>query len=578
MFRILFFVVLLGVITSCDLSPDLRCEDDSTCSQENASLACFKGRCFPKVWIAKVKKRYEDLHNCQYCPPQGENCVDVTSNEKHCGACGEVCGIDSFCENKSCQCSPWLVLCSHGCVELSSNPEHCGKCDLSCLDKEFCYRGKCVEKPCNKQVPPLSNCNKACVDLNISPLHCGECNKSCRPDQLCSKGKCACVSTQKVCSGRCVDIKTNNLHCGNCGRACVKGEVCASGRCVVRCPVLTPNSCFGGCFNTKTSVSHCGECGKKCASNYVCINGECLENKKFREPTPDSTANEYYEKEAPFEKENDAGENHREKESDSRPIKEQNCKLVKEICDGKDNDCNGQIDDLSPRDCYNGPPGTAGKGLCKKGKQECFAGKWARCVGEVIPVKEDCDHKDNDCDGKVDEFFRECYYGPKGTEGVSHCKKGKQFCEIGIWRDCIGQSLPQKEDCDLKDNDCDGKIDGDITKPCFTGPPSSIPGIGICKYGKKTCKNGKWGSCVGEVLPRKETCNNIDDDCNGSADNYAVSCYSGPAGTEGKGVCKGGFRTCAAGKWGPCSDITPSKEVCDKKDNDCDGTVDEGCP
>ncbi len=80
-------------------------------------------------------------------------------------------------------------------------------------------------------------------------------------------------------------------------------------------------------------------------------------------------------------------------------------------CDDKDNDCDGTIDENCPctkdgetRDCYGGPAGTEGKGLCLKGKQTCTSGKWTECVGEVIPVTEVCeDQKDNDCDGEVDE-------------------------------------------------------------------------------------------------------------------------------------------------------------------------------
>lgn len=79
-----------------------------------------------------------------------------------------------------------------------------------------------------------------------------------------------------------------------------------------------------------------------------------------------------------------------------------------------------------------------------------------------------------------------------------------------------------------------GNNDGDddpITGDCkpgkeqkcpFQGPPSK-ENVGECKAGTSTCQdNGKWGKCVGEVLPVYETgelCNDgLDNDCNGVVD------------------------------------------------------------
>ncbi len=55
------------------------------------------------------------------------------------------------------------------------------------------------------------------------------------------------------------------------------------------------------------------------------------------------------------------------------------------------------------------------------------------------------------------------------------------------------------------------------TQPCYSGA-SGTKNRGICKAGTRTCNHGKFGACLGQVLPKEETCNGLDDDCNGKVD------------------------------------------------------------
>ena len=108
--------------------------------------------------------------------------------------------------------------------------------------------------------------------------------------------------------------------------------------------------------------------------------------------------------------------------------------------------------------------------------------------------------------------------------------------------------------CDGIDNDCDARIEEDYVVDggegsilCATGQP------GICDRGSESCVNGEL-VCIPNKLPEDETCDAIDNDCDGLIDEgFANAC---------------GF----------CGDL--ANETCDGVDSDCDGVVDEGdlCP
>lgn len=65
---------------------------------------------------------------------------------------------------------------------------------------------------------------------------------------------------------------------------------------------------------------------------------------------------------------------------------------------------------------------------------------------------------------------------------------------------------------------------------CYEGPPGTA-GVGICKPGSRTCQaNGTFGECLGDLVPSQDVCGNgVDEDCNGVADDPA-SCNGGCVG------------------------------------------------
>ena len=78
--------------------------------------------------------------------------------------------------------------------------------------------------------------------------------------------------------------------------------------------------------------------------------------------------------------------------------------------------------------------------------------------------------------------------------------------------------------------------------------------------------------------PEAELCNRLDDDCNGVPDDVGNDfCYTGPEETRGVGTCRQGRPSCGNGGTVLCGgEVLPTAEVCNGKDDDCDGTVDEG--
>jgi hypothetical protein len=264
------------------------------------------------------------------------------------------------------------------------------------------------------------------------------------------------------------------------------------------------------------------------------------------------------------------------------------------------------------------------KGECSLGRTECDEDMNLLCVGYIKPILEECNKKDDDCDGLIDNGISwdndgdgynsmssclnpsdcddnnlqvyphhielcdgidnncdtiiddiepvECWTGSEDAilDGTTLCETGLMECIDGAMTNCEGQVLDELEYCDGQDNDCNGTIDDNVVELTTIYQRTCGPNweVGLCRYGTEYCIEGDL-KCFDAVLPANEVCNNLDDNCDGRRDEELYQpCES---------ICGPGLETCVNGQFTNCDAMQPSIELCDSIDNDCDGEIDEGC-
>ena len=233
--------------------------------------------------------------------------------------------------------------------------------------------------------------------------------------------------------------------------------------------------------------------------------------------------------------------------------------------------CNARDDDCDGAADEGDPGGGAtcgsDEGACVAGTTRCDRGR-VICEGEIVPTAERCNGADDDCDGTIDEGNPES--GRVCGTSTGLCEVGREVCSGGVLV-CTGGTGPVPETCNNLDDDCDGTIDDGNPE----GGTRCGLDIGACALGVRTCTRGAL-ICSGSVGPVAELCNGIDDDCDGTIDDgnpEAGALCGTDVGrcTPGVQVCTGGSLTCTGG-------VSAIPEVCDGVDDDCDGRVDEGNP
>ncbi|MBN2693904.1 VCBS repeat-containing protein [bacterium] len=201
--------------------------------------------------------------------------------------------------------------------------------------------------------------------------------------------------------------------------------------------------------------------------------------------------------------------------------------------------------------------------------------------GNGIGAYSECNESDN-----IMETSFKGSYGMFCNTGVGQCMRFAPYIcnESGELVCGAVAGAPQTEVCgDGLDNNCNGETDENCgcnsgeTQECYRGYADSFGENSRCKKGTQSCIGGElWTSCENDILPMVETCNGIDDDCDGIVDD---GFQIGQSCVVGLGACrKTGVYSCDSSGNQTC-DATPGEpqdEICgDSIDNDCDGLVDE---
>ena len=285
---------------------------------------------------------------------------------------------------------------------------------------------------------------------------------------------------------------------------------------------------------------------------------------------------------------------------------------AEEICDGRDNNCNDEVDEGVLFVYY---PDFDGDGFGDDASSitSCSLPEQYITVGNdcddndasINPgVEEQCDEIDNDCDGEIDEALTDGFFLDDDGDGYGNgdipaedCTMLSEYVDNGIdCDDANPEIFPFAfEVCDEIDNDCDGVIDEAGSGISLWYADTDGDGYGNLFDAMNACSPPEGYVVNGEDCDDEdasqfpsadEVCNNEDDNCDGDIDENPIEAfvYYQDADNDGFGSASVTQNSCSQpvgyiSNDGDCDDTNPSvsptaPEICNNQDDNCDGIID----
>jgi hypothetical protein len=293
---------------------------------------------------------------------------------------------------------------------------------------------------------------------------------------------------------------------------------------------------------------------------------------------------------------------------------------AQELCNGVDDNCNGQVDDgLTFSNYY---PDADGDGY---GNKQATAQSACAPVSGKVTNNSDCDDSrfgvhpgasevcnglDDNCNGTVDEglTFTSYYPDVDGDGYGSSTAMAQSACapvpgKVTDHTDCndaVGTIHPgAPETCNGVDDNCDGQIDnGTVTQSYYPdvdgdgyGATGSTAIASCSPVSGRVANNTDCNDANNAIHPGvAETCNGADDNCNGMVDEGLTFLnYYPDVDGDGFGSSTAAAQSACAPVAGKltshtdCNDANAAihpgaTEVCNGADDNCNGMVDEGLP
>jgi hypothetical protein len=280
-----------------------------------------------------------------------------------------------------------------------------------------------------------------------------------------------------------------------------------------------------------------------------------------------------------------------------------------EVCDARDNDCNGSVDEGVTTRFFRDQD-TDGHGDASMAMTACAApvGYVAssddcddRCAACFPGNPERCDMLDNNCSGAIDEGVQTTYYRDADADGHGLLSSPMSACALPSGHattsddcnDACASCFPGgTEVCDLTDNDCDASIDEGVQTTFYLdadgdGRGNALVSMAACTAPMRyvTSQDDCNDMCATCFPGRAEVCDMRDNDCNMLVDDRVGPIFYRDMDSDGHGLSTMPLQSCAmpAGYVassddcddGAMSTYPGAPEQCNAVDDNCNVVRDE---